>query len=145
MIDINSSWFVSHSKLLIESFHNAIGEELIQFSDKIPSDALFSADFIVLSHNGESDPVLNYGNQRALDLWEMNWEKFTSLPSRYTAEQEKRQTRAELLEKVKIDGFIKNYSGMRISSTGKRFIIKNAIVWMTYPGQAAMFKDWKYI
>ena len=35
---------------------------------------MFRVPFTVASHGMEPDPVLNYGNQVALDLWEMSWE-----------------------------------------------------------------------
>jgi hypothetical protein len=49
------------------------------------------------------------------------------------------------------DGFISDYSGIRVSSTGRRFQIENATIWnLTDPhgkpvGQAAMFDDWRYV
>jgi hypothetical protein len=48
-------------------------------------------------------------------------------------------------------GYISNYNGIRISSTGKRFEIKSAIVWNVLDeedrkcGQAATFSEWSYI
>ncbi len=33
---------------------------------------VFEAEFCLLSSDLSADPVLNYGNQRALDLWEMS-------------------------------------------------------------------------
>jgi len=46
------------------------------------------------------------------------------------------------------DGFIDNYSGVRIAKTGRRFRIAQATVWdLLTPdgvpcGQAAMFNNW---
>ncbi len=48
------------------------------------------------------------------------------------------------------NGYTNNYSGVRVSSTGKRFLIEDATIWNvldnagTYHGQAAMFKTWVY-
>lgn len=39
-----------------------------------------------MSHGLEVDPVFNYANQCALDLFEMTWEDFIKLPSRLSAE-----------------------------------------------------------
>ena len=46
------------------------------------------------------------------------------------------------------NGFVNNYEGIRISKTGRRFLVKNAIVWNVldengaYSGQAATFDNW---
>ena len=52
------------------------------------------------------------------------------------------------MRRVSNDGHMINYSGVRISSTGKRFKIEGATIWNIidenghYLGQAAMFKNW---
>jgi len=57
--------------------------------------------------------------------------------------------RARLLARVRDQGFIDDYAGVRISRTGRRFRIRDAIVWnlMTdsgaYCGQAARFEHWE--
>jgi hypothetical protein len=113
--------------------------------------SLYHAPFVLVSHGTEPDPVLCYGNARALDLWEMNWEEFTSTPSRFTAEAPNREERARLLAEVSTHGFIRNYSGVRISKNGRRFRIQEAIVWNIFSenqepcGQAACFKDWEFL
>jgi hypothetical protein len=76
--------------------------------------------------------------------------RFTSTPSRYTAESVERLERQKLLERTTSDGYVDDYRGIRITSTGKRFIINRAIVWNLvdssneYAGQAATFSDWVY-
>jgi len=56
-----------------------------------------------------------------------------------------------LLERVNRRGFIDDYSGIRISATGRRFRIQRATVWNVIDthgapaGQAVMFRDWKYL
>jgi hypothetical protein len=112
---------------------------------------LFHAPFIVLSHGTEADPILNYGNNQALLLWEMDWTTFTQTPSRKTAEPINREARSRLLTEAKTKGYIDNYRGVRISSTGKRFWIENVILWTVLDeasspcGQAAAFSNWQYI
>ncbi|MFZ1547633.1 MAG: MEKHLA domain-containing protein [Candidatus Nitrotoga sp.] len=114
-------------------------------------EALFLAPFAVLSHGIGIDPIFNYGNQLALDLFEMSWEEFTALPSRLSAETVNQKERIKLLDAVTRDGYINNYSGIRISKSGRRFMIRNATVWnlMTpdgqFYGQAALIRDWKYL
>lgn len=109
---------------------------------------LFTAPFVVVSHGTEADPILNYGNAAALALWEMTPEQFIQTPSRLTAEPVHRDERARLLGRTRRDGYVDDYAGVRISATGKRFRIEQAIVWNladaagTPRGQAATFASW---
>jgi hypothetical protein len=112
---------------------------------------VFAAPFVLVAHGTEADPILNYGNAGALALWEMSWDEFTRTPSRLTAEAPKREERARLLDAVTKHGFIDDYSGIRISKTGRRFRIAQATVWNlldergAYAGQAAMFSRWEFL
>jgi hypothetical protein len=73
------------------------------------------------------------------------------MPSRLSAEPVNQQQREALLHQVKSQGFIDHYSGVRISKTGRRFRIDNAVVWNIfdqdgrYQGQAACFSDWVFV
>ena len=94
---------------------------------------------------------MNYGNAAALALWEMPWAELKRTPSRLTAEAPDRDERTRLLETVKTRGFIDDYSGIRISKTGRRFKISRATVWNLISetgrpcGQAAMFSHWEFL
>ncbi len=102
---------------------------------------------MIVSHQTQSDPVLCYGNRQALALWEMDLATLTSTPSRLTAEPVERVERQRLLDTVAAQGFIDDYQGVRVSSTGRRFMIKRCIVWEVLDvqgvrrGQAATFDD----
>lgn len=115
------------------------------------SKRLFEAPFVVLSHGTESDPIFNYGNQAAMALFELDWQMLTSLPSRKSAEPVNRDERERLLAQVTRHNFIDDYAGVRISSTGRRFYIPQAIVWNLvdqkneYRGQAATFAQWEFL
>ncbi|GAQ90017.1 hypothetical protein KFL_005900030 [Klebsormidium nitens] len=121
-----------HSLLLIDSYRRATGKPL--FTDlELPDSgrALFEAPFVCMSHDGEEDPVFDYGNKAALELFEMTWDEFTKMPSRKSAasdapEQEGRnQLLAEALEK----GAIELHDAQRYTSTGKPFIIQKGVLW----------------
>jgi hypothetical protein len=147
------SFFTTHTECLLRSFRHWTGRDLLAPAD-FPSrlaEALFHAPFVVVSHGIEDDPILNYGNGTALALWEMPWAEFTRTPSRLTAEPVSREERARLLAEVTRKGFIDNYKGVRISRTGHRFLIEQALVWNLlneqgdYGGQAATFCRWSYL
>jgi len=151
--DPQNQFLAPHAICLLRSFRHWTGRDLLS----VPPDpeeaakSLWTAPFVVASNGPEADPVLNYGNQSALKLWEMPWEKFVETPSRFTAEPMHRDERARFLETVRRNGFIDDYQGIRISSSGKRFRIEQAIVWNLldeagrYCGQAATFSNWTYL
>lgn len=140
----------SWSQLLLNSYCRWMGHELIDRSGTIREQAraLFHAPFVVVSHGTEEDPVLNYGNRAALGLWEAIWEEFIRIPSRRTAEPVNRAERAWMLDQAATRGFIHDYKGVRISTTGRRFLVEQALVWNivdlaeTKWGQAATFSTW---
>ncbi|HEU6448003.1 MAG TPA: MEKHLA domain-containing protein [Verrucomicrobiae bacterium] len=142
-----------HILCLTRSFRRWTGRDLLPglFNPAGLVRNIFEAPFVVLSHGLEADPVLNYGNRAALNLWEMSWEEFTRTPSRLTAEAPKREERARFLKIVSERGFIDDYSGVRISKSGRRFQISNAIVWNLISetgelrGQAATFSAWEFL
>ncbi|NER47333.1 MAG: MEKHLA domain-containing protein [Symploca sp. SIO1A3] len=111
---------------------------------------LFEAPFIVVSHGTESNPILNYGNQKALDIWELSWQNFTKTPSRDTAEAIEQVERDRLLAETSKQGFCE-FSVIRITSTGKRFKINQGVVWnlineqQVYQGQAAVYSDFYFL
>jgi hypothetical protein len=143
-------WLVSHGSTLLETHHLRTGRHLIDPSGDAEADAhrLFDAPFVVVSAGADDDQVLNYGNATALQLWEMDWDTFVTTPSRQTAEPVHRDERAEFLRQVREKGFIDDYSGIRISSSGNRFLIARATVWNVtdnlgrHLGQAATFFSW---
>lgn len=144
---------LSWAQRLLESFHRWTGRELIERSGTVEDQAerLFVAPFVVVSHGSEPDPILNYGNRIALDLWEMDWEAFSRTPSRLTAEPENRAERERMLAQAQTQGFIDNYRGVRISRTGRRFLVEDALVWSVVDdrgkkiGQAATFSKWTFL
>jgi len=141
---------LAHVQLLLDSFASRLGRELIERAGGPAEQAerLFQAAFVVVSHGTEADPLLSYGNARALTLWEMTWAELIRTPSRLTAEPVHRDERALLLARTRADGFVDDYSGVRISKTGRRFQIEEAIVWNltdaagNHRGQAATFGRW---
>lgn len=149
--NIPTDFLVHQTKLILSSYKKWTGKDLIKPSLSQNPSWLFYAPFVVVTSNSATDPILNYGNQQALNLWEMPWEKLTQTPGRHTAEPMHRDERQKFLETVQRNGFIADYSGVRISSTGKRFKIEQAIVWNlldaseNYLGQAATFKNWHYV
>ncbi|WP_248930170.1 MEKHLA domain-containing protein [Paenibacillus hamazuiensis] len=142
----------AHARLLVDSYFRWTGKKLLDIDGAKPlAGQLFEAPIVILSHGTEADPVLNYGNRRALELWEMEWDAFTQTPSRQTAEPMMQAEREVFMRTVSEKGYVDNYTGIRISRTGKRFSINNATVWNLidgegrYVGQAAAIARHEYI
>lgn len=139
--------------LILDSYARFLGKELIERTGNTANDAekLIHASKIVLSCDAAPDPVLNFANLQALKLWEWTWEQMTATPAKETAEPDERSAREKLLQQVKLKGYADDYTGIRISRTGKKFRIKQACVWNLiaddgiYIGQAAAFDDWEYV
>ena len=145
--------WIAQTQILLDSYRCWTGRELLPRlgSPRDQAAALYHAPFVVVSHGTEPDPILNYGNRTALTLWEMPVGVFLRTPSRMTAEPLHRDERARLLERTNRDGFVDDYRGIRISSTGRRFRIDRATVWNLLDasgravGQAATFSEWRFL
>ena len=145
--------WVNHTQLMLDSYRRWLGRELLlrEGSPEDQARELWFAPFVVVSHNTEADPILNYANRTALTLWETDADTLLQMPSRLTAEPVHRDERARMMARTTRDGFVDDYQGIRISSTGRRFHIAKAIVWNlidangSLAGQAATFDQWKYL
>ena len=138
---------------LLDSYAWWLRQDLIERNGSLKEQSrrLFLAPFVVVSHADSEDPILNYGNRQALDLWEMTLPELTATPSRLTAEPVNRDERARTLRQVAAHGFVADYQGVRISRTGRRFLVQRATVWNVLDehgakrGQAATFSRWTWL
>ncbi|MBK1620741.1 MEKHLA domain-containing protein [Lamprobacter modestohalophilus] len=145
----DNAFLAEHVALLCTCYRRLSGADLlVAKADQSLAEALYQAPFVVLSHGTERDPIFNYANLTAQRLFEMTWAQITSLPSRFSAEPLSRDERARLLAAVSERGFIDDYRGVRVSSSGRRFMIEQATVWTLNDaqgcpaGQAATFAKW---
>ena len=138
---------VTQTHLITDNYRRCFREDLIAPGGEAAM-RLMEAPFVVLAHGTEADPIFNYGNLAAQKLFEMDWATLTALPSRCSAEALHRAEREVLFRAVQEQGYSKNYRGIRVSATGKRFLIEAARVWMLLDatgvtvGQAASFAKW---
>ena len=106
------------------------------------------APFCLLAQNTAADPCFIYANRAAQTLFEYTWEEFIVLPSRFSAEPPNREERQRLFAAAARDGYITDYSGLRISKSGRRFLISNVTLWQLLDesgklhGQAAVYGNW---
>ncbi len=146
-------FLTDHITIILSSYRLLLGKSLLPEDLPLTEAAkqLFYAPFAVLSHNTSADPIFNYANGNALELFGFEWDEFIQLPSRFSAEAIHQSKRDELLAEVNRQGYISDYQGIRITKSGQRFLIKNAVVWNLadangyYAGQAACFSEWQFL
>lgn len=150
--DEGNDFYSDHVRLLVDSYHNLLHRRLLESSaEDTLGRTVFNAEFALLSHNTDPDPLFNYANRKAMELFELSWDELIGMPSRLSVEPENQQARERLMARVTATGFVENYTGIRVSKTGRRFRIINAVIWNLYDrqgqyrGQAACFSDWVYL
>lgn len=129
--------------LLRYSYHYWTGLHLIEAGlDQVA--ALRDLPLALVSHDTAADPIFNYANNAALQLFEMDWDSFTQLPSRLSAETVNQEKRGKALEEVARQGYTQGYAGIRIARSGRRFWIRDTTIWNVvspegvFMGQAAL-------
>ena len=147
----DNNYQTTNAKIILDSYKYLLNHDLLAATDDDPTTAaqnLYQAPFVVVAHDTAPDPIFFYANLTAQHLFAMNWHDFVRLPSRYSAEPINQEERRDLLERVTNHGYIDDYSGVRISSDGRRFHIEQATVWNLSNktgapvGQAATFSIW---
>ncbi|WP_309741266.1 MEKHLA domain-containing protein, partial [Chamaesiphon sp. OTE_20_metabat_361] len=77
-----------HVLILLNNFKRWTSRDLMPeygLAIETLGEQVFNADFYLLSHDRSADPILTYGNQRVLDLWEVSWAELTNMHSQATA------------------------------------------------------------
>ena len=150
--DASNNYYRDHLSIVLENLKRWTSYDLIEdygFSEETLGEQVFNADFYILSHDCRADPMLNYGNDLVLKLWEISWDELTTMHSQDTAKPVDRATRLAAMEQVKLQNYISGYSGMRISKTGTEFEILDVTIWNLFTsngdpyGQAAWFKKYR--
>jgi hypothetical protein len=135
---------------LLASYARALSESLVPANvpaTEVATWLYVQADFALLAHDTADDPCFVYANLAAQRCFERTWQELVGMPSRLSAEAPNRAERAAMLAGVARDGFIRDYRGVRIAKSGRRFWIERGVVWNVYApsgelwGQAACFRD----
>jgi hypothetical protein len=123
--------YQDHALLLNQSYRHWLGEYLVEQQD--PGEvlsALNTADFAVVSHGLEADPIFNYGNLQALSCFGYEHLKFLQLPSRSTMPDEAvNQSQQPLLSQLEEQGFATIAQDTRVTSGGRKFVVDRGVVW----------------
>lgn len=122
--------FVARAAEILDSFRWHLGHDLVERSGDPADDArrLFEAPFAVLAHDTSPAPLLDWANLAAARAFDATAESLLGRPSAGTAPAEAIAERQHLFTLLTRDGFVTGYSGVRISLTGRRFIIDDVTV-----------------
>jgi len=131
-------------EMIATSYARLLSRPLVEEGTDIV-DALWEAPLAIVAHGTEPDPLFFFANRAALEAFDTDSDCFIGMPSRLSAEELLREERQALLDRVSAVGYIDDYSGIRISAKGRRFLIRDAVVWNLVDkegaihGQAACF------
>lgn len=130
---------MAYARLLVDSLHRLTGRAMVDRSlpDPALAAAIWEMPLPLVSHGTEADPIFRHANRAALTLWDMDWDSFTRLPSRHSAEAETgiQTDRSALLARALQHGWVEEYEGIRISATGRRFRIADTVLWTVTDAQ----------
>jgi hypothetical protein len=148
-----SAEIIRHARLLDDSYRHWTGRGLLgeRCESEALSRALYQAPMALLSHGTQADPLFNYANARAQELWGLAWGQFVGMPSRHSAETQERVDRSTALSSALSEGYLSGYSGIRIAANGRRFRIYDGEIWNLLDGegglqgQAAAFSRWDFL
>jgi|688.fasta_scaffold08809_7 hypothetical protein len=122
--------FVTRATVILDSFRRCVGRDLIDRSGDAAEDArrLFDLPQAVLAHDTSAAPLLDWANLAAACAFEATPETLLGRPSADTAPADAAADRRALFDVLARQGFVTGYSGVRISLTGRRFIIEDVTV-----------------
>src|SRR6476659_4618299 len=91
---------VKHCKLIEKNYKFWTGKELFEgrLNELELSEKMYNAPFVILSHGIQADPIYNYVNLKAQQLWEYTWDEMIKLPSRRSAGTNETAQRLELIK-----------------------------------------------
>ncbi|MEL6909697.1 MAG: MEKHLA domain-containing protein [Cyanobacteria bacterium J06629_2] len=141
------------SQIMADSYRQLVGENLVDLAENPEQLAhnLFFAPFVLVSHGTQAEPIFNYANRTAMQLWSLSWDEFIATPSASVTEPDEIEARAAMLKQAAEQGYIDNYQGIRTAKTGKKFRIEGVRLWNLSDrpgkicGQAATFPRWTWL
>ena len=142
----------NHVKRMRNNLIKLGGVDLFDFDKAgvIAAKKMFHAPFGIFSFDNAEKPVFTYANLTALELFDTSWEELTQMTIDELMDAESWKETINMIANVKQKGALPNYSGKRVSKTGKQFNFENGIIWnlldefLTVDGQAVVFANWNF-
>jgi len=122
--------FITRASEILESYRRRLGHDLFDRSGDPAEDGrrLFELPMAVLAHDASPTPLLDWANLAAARAFDATPESLLGRPSAATAPADAVADRGKLFEALARDGFVTGYSGVRVSLTGRRFVIDDVTV-----------------
>lgn len=116
--------------LILDSFRHRLGRDLVERSGEAIEDArrLDELPLAVLAHDSSAQPRLDWVNRAAAEAFDATPSRLLGMLSAETAPADAAQDRGRLFEALEETGFVSGYSGIRISVSGRRFMIEDVTV-----------------
>ncbi|MFM8379751.1 MAG: MEKHLA domain-containing protein [Planctomycetia bacterium] len=122
--------FTTRAREILDSYRRLLGRDLVERSGDAAEDArrLFDLPLAVLAHDMSPQPLLDWANQAAARAFDAAPEALLGRPSAETAPADAVADRRALFDVLARQGFVTGYSGVRVSLTGRRFVIDDVTV-----------------
>lgn len=126
----DDSFRACRAREILDSYRRLLGRELLPRSGDATEDArrLFDLPLAVLAHDTAPQPRLDWANRAAAMAFDATPESLLGRPSAATTPADAVADRGKLFEALARDRFVTGYSGVRVSLTGRRFVIDDVTV-----------------
>jgi len=127
---MNDATWADRAGVILDSYRRLLGRELIDRSGDAADDArrLFALPKAVLAHDTGRPAILDWVNAAAAAAFDAAPEALLGRPSASTAPADAAPERETLFVRLRERGFVEGYSGVRVSLTGRRFVIADVTV-----------------
>mmetsp|Transcript_14710 Transcript_14710/g.23932 ORF Transcript_14710/g.23932 Transcript_14710/m.23932 type:complete len:173 (-) Transcript_14710:2202-2720(-) len=123
-----------HVHLLQESYKHYTGKQL-GGEEMATWEALHNSEAFVLASVGiQDDPIFNYGNRAAMNVFKLDWDEFTQFPGRYSADEENRESREKLLKMANQAEYLPDVEAIRVDAEKRRFKLVDAELFTVLSG-----------
>jgi MEKHLA domain len=130
-------WQESESSKTVCANHHNLPEQQYSYNNinnniTTPEQLDRNTRFGILSHGMQDDPIYNYGNCAALELFDQTLETLCQTPSRYSTVESLMEDREQLIRKINDVGYGTILNAVRTTPKGKLFVIQKIWIWHVY-------------
>lgn len=128
--DTSRAEWSARAEVILDSYRHRLGRDLFERSGDAVEDArrLDDLPLAVLAHDSSAQPRLDWVNRAAGQAFDATPARLLGMPSAETAPADAAADRGRMFETLAETGFVSGYSGIRISVSGRRFMIEDVTV-----------------
>lgn len=123
--------WIDRAAVILDSYRRHLGRDLFPRSGDAAADArtLFDLPAAVLAHDTATPALLDWANRAAAEAFDATPTALLGRPSAATAPVDATPDRQQLFVRLQQHGFVTGYEGVRISLSGRRFVIADVTVY----------------